>query len=120
MIKKALTGGWAMISDIRVFTLIVTMAVVTIAIRFAPFVLLKGKETPNFVNYLGKVLPYSIMAMLVVYCLKGISFLNRPYGMPEIIATLVVAGLHVWKRNTLLSIVTGTLVYMLLKQMVFI
>lgn len=107
-------------SDSRVFILIVTMALVTIAIRYAPFLLFKGKQTPVFINYLGKVLPYSIIAMLVVYCVKGVSLINKPHGLPEIIAILAVAGLHIWKRNTLISIVLGTVIYMILKQIIFI
>ena len=107
-------------SDLRVLILIVTMSLVTIAIRFAPFLLFKGRKTPEFINYLGKVLPYSIIAMLVVYCVKGVSLINKPHGLPEIIAISAVAGLHIWKRNTLISIVLGTIIYMILKQIVFI
>jgi len=107
-------------SDVRVLVLIAVMALVTMAIRFAPFVLLNGRETPEFINYLGKVLPFSIIAMLVVYCIKDVSLIKAPHGMPELIAIGAVAGLHVWKRNTLLSIVTGTVIYMILKQMLFV
>lgn len=107
-------------NDSMVFILIITMSFVTIAIRCAPFLLLKGRETPEFINYLGKVLPYSIIAMLVIYCIKDVSLIKKPHGLPELIAIIVVAGLHVWKRNTLLSIVAGTVIYMLLKQIVFI
>ena len=71
------------------------------------------------INYLGKVLPYAIMGMLVVYCLKGASFVKAPYGAPEGIACAVVVGLQVWKRNTFLSIIAGTVSYMVLVQMVF-
>ena len=106
-------------SDSRVLILIAVMALVTMAIRFIPFILFNGKETPEYINYLGKYLPYSVMAMLVVYCLKDVSVTSKPYGIPELIGVLVVAGLHIWKRNTLLSIVTGTVIYMVLKQLVF-
>ena len=100
--------------------LIVVMAAVTALLRFLPFLIWSGKrKTPEVVLYLGKVLPYAIMAMLVVYCLKGINVLAAPYGLPELIAVAVVAGLHAWKRNTLLSIVVGTVVYMFLVQVVF-
>ena len=71
------------------------------------------------IEYLGTVLPCAIMGMLVVYCLKDISFLRSPYGLPELIACCVVAALHVWKRNSLLSIGGGTVCYMLLIQLVF-
>lgn len=87
------------------------MALVTIILRFLPFILLGKRKTPAFLEYLGKVLPYSVMAMLVVYCLKDISITN---AFPQIISVLVVAALHVWKRNTLLSIVAGTVCYMVL------
>lgn len=101
--------------------LIAVTALVTALLRFLPFAIFSGKrETPAIIRYLGQVLPYAIMAMLVVYCLKGISFLAAPYGLPELIASLVVILLHAWKRNTLLSIVTGTVSYMLLIQFVFV
>lgn len=100
--------------------LIVVMALVTALLRFLPFLIWNGKrKTPEVVLYLGKVLPYAIMAMLVVYCLKGVSVVTAPYGLPELIAVAVVAALHAWKRNTLLSIIVGTGVYMFLVQVVF-
>ena len=100
--------------------LIIVMTLVTMLTRFLPFLLLGGgKETPPVVSYLGKVLPYAIMGMLVVYCLKSISFLSAPYGLPEILGVASVVGLHVWKRNTLLSIAGGTVFYMILVQLVF-
>lgn len=106
-------------SDYRVLLLIAVMALVTMAIRFAPFIIFNGKKTPVYIEYLGKYLPYSIIGMLVVYCLKGISMVNKPYGAPEFIAVAVTALLHIWKRNTLISIVAGTVCYMLLRQLVF-
>ena len=96
--------------------IVMVAALVTAAIRFAPFVLMRGKETPPYIAYLGKVLPYAIIAMLVVYCLKDVSLLQAPHGVPEFIAGLTVVVLHVWRRNTLLSIVGGTAVYMVLLQ----
>lgn len=100
--------------------LIVVAVLVTMATRFIPFLIFGEKrKTPPIIEYLGKVLPCAIMGMLVVYCLKGVSFLTRPYGLPEIIACVVVAALHVWKRSSLLSIGGGTVCYMLLVQLVF-
>ena len=100
--------------------MIAVIALVTIALRFLPFYLFGGKrKTPEIVTYLGRVLPYAIMGMLVVYCYKEISVLTKPYGLPELLAGGVVVLLHLWKHNTLLSIVTGTVVYMLLIQFVF-
>ena len=107
-------------TDLRVLILILVMAVVTIVLRALPFIVLNGKETPEFITYLGKYLPYSIIAMLVVYCVKGVSLVKGSHGIPELIAIAAVAMLHVWKRNTLLSIVTGTILYMVLKQLVFV
>ena len=95
-------------------------AVVTAALRFLPFLIFGGKkQTPVYISYLGKVLPYAIMGMLVVFCLKNVSFVQAPHGLPELIAGTVVVLLHLWKRNTLISIVAGTVCYMLLIQLVF-
>lgn len=106
--------------DLHAALLIAVMTLVTVALRFLPFLIFgEHRRTPPLVAYLGRVLPYAIMGMLVVYCLKDISFLAAPFGIPEIIGCAVVAGLHVWKRNTLLSIGGGTLCYMLLVQFVF-
>ena len=99
---------------------IAVAAVVTAALRFIPFFIFGGKkEPPAYINYLGKVLPGAIMAMLVVYCLKSVSFTSVSGFLPELIASAVVVGLHIWRRNTLLSIIGGTVVYMLLVQLVF-
>lgn len=76
-------------------------------------------ETPAVISYLGRVLPYAVMAMLVVYCLKGLDFSTPGKYLPELLCTILVAGLHAWKRNTLLSIGVGTVAYMLLVQLVF-
>lgn len=96
------------------------IAAVTMLLRFFPFILLGDrKKTPESINYLGKALPYAIMGMLVVYCLKGVSMTKYPYGIPEAVSCIVVAGLHIWKRNTLLSILVGTICYMVFVQVVF-
>ena len=109
-----------MSSGIHALAMILVIAAVTAALRFAPFFIFSGdRPVPKFINYLGRVLPYSIMAMLVVYCLKGISFTKAPFGLPELISVALVAGLHVWKRNTLFSIICGTICYMVLIQFVF-
>ena len=109
-----------MINISHTIMVIAVAAVITAALRFIPFLVFGGKkEPPACINYLGKVLPGAIMAMLVVYCLKGVSFQSVSGFMPELLACLVTAGLHVWRRNTLLSIVAGTVSYMLLVQLVF-
>ncbi len=98
---------------------IVIMAAVTFLLRMLPFVIFGKKQTPAFIGYLGKYLPYAIMGMLVIYCLKGVAPLVFPHGLPELIAILTVVLLHIWRRNTLLSILGGTVVYMLLVQLFF-
>ena len=99
---------------------IAVTALVTMFLRFVPFLLFGGKrETPAYISYLGRLLPYAVMAMLVVYCLRNISFLFAPFGAPELISCAVVALLHVWKRSSILSILGGTACYMLLVQLVF-
>ena len=100
--------------------IVAVISLVTIGLRFLPFLIFNGKgSTPEFVTYLGRILPYAIMGMLVVYCLKGISITAAPYGLPEFIACVAVVLLHLWKRNTLISIVGGTVCYMFLVQVVF-
>jgi len=102
---------------------LLTVAVValgTMVTRFLPFLIFPaGKETPKFIQYLGKALPGAVFGLLLVYCLKHVSFLTGSHGLPEIIAIAVVAGLHLWKRQMLLSVAGGTICYMLLVQLVF-
>ena len=99
---------------------IAVTSVVTALLRFIPFLIFGGKrETPAYISYLGRFLPYAVMAMLVVYCLRNISFAAAPFGAPELISCAVVALLHVWKRSSILSILGGTVCYMLLVQLVF-
>lgn len=106
--------------DVRALILILTMTVVTAALRFLPFLLLGDKrQTPTFVSYLGRVLPYAIMGMLVVYCLKGVSVTELSSVLPAALGVGITAGLHLWKHNTLLSILGGTVCYMVLVQMFF-
>lgn len=107
-----------MISNSHSLLLVIIVALVTIALRFLPFIVFR-EHVPEVILYLGKVLPYAIMAMLVVYCLKNVSLIDGSHGIPEAIAILVVVALHKWKHNTLLSILFGTLVYMFLVQIIF-
>ena len=100
--------------------LIAVAAVVTAATRFIPFLIFRKKDsTPAIITYLGQVLPCAIMGMLVVYCMKDVPFLSAPFGAPEIIGCVIVALLHIWKRNSLLSIGVGTVCYMLMVQLIF-
>ena len=95
------------------------MSIMTIVTRFLPFVLFR-KKTPAYIAYLGDILPSAIIAMLVLYCLKDISFQSAPFGIPELIAAFVVVLLQAWKHNAILSILSGTVLYMVLVQLVFI
>ena len=102
---------------------IITIAMVvagTMITRFLPFLLFPaGKPTPKFVQYLGKVLPAAVFGLLVIYCLKDVSLFSGSHGIPELISIALVVGLHLWKRQMLLSIAGGTVCYMLLVQFVF-
>ena len=107
-------------NNLHAIATIAVCALVTAALRFLPFLIFGEKrQTPPIVAYLGQVLPFAIMGMLVVYCLKDISFSEAPFGIPEILGCGVVTLLHIWKRNTLLSIGAGTVCYMLLVQFIF-
>lgn len=100
--------------------IVAVVALVTIALRFLPFWIFGGnRKTPKVVLYLGKVLPYAIMGMLVIYCLRSIYDGSLSHIASQILACAVVVGLHIWKRNTLLSIIGGTAVYMILVQVIF-
>lgn len=92
----------------------------TMLTRFLPFLLFPaGKPTPKYIRYLGTVLPAAVFGLLVVYCLKDVSLFTGSHGIPELISIVVVAALHLWKRQMLLSIAGGTVCYMLLVQLVF-
>ncbi len=96
------------------------IALVTAVTRYSPFLIFSGrKKTGRIIDYLGRVLTYAIMGMLVVFCLKNISFTSVRSFLPELLASAVTVLMHVWKRNTLLSIGIGTLAYMVLVQFVF-
>ena len=100
--------------------LVAVIAAVTIALRALPFLLFpEGRAIPKLVTRLSNVLPAAVIGMLVIYCLRGVDVLTVPFGLPELIAVGVVILCHVWKRNTLVSILAGTVCYMLLIQLVF-
>ena len=102
-------------TDMQIFVTILLSALVTAAVRFAPFLLFpQGKQAPAFINWLGKRLPWAVMAMLVVYCLKDISFAATGAWLPSLLAVAATVAMHVWKRQISLSIVGGTAVYMVL------
>lgn len=98
---------------------IVAVVLGTMATRFLPFLIFpEGKNPPDVVRYLGTVLPYAVISLLVVYCLKGVPK-SGTHGIPEAIAIVFIIFLHKWKKNTLLSIAGGTILYMALVQLVF-
>jgi len=101
--------------------IMLTMVVLgTMLTRFVPFIAFPpGKPTPKYIQYLGKVLPSAVLGMLVIYCFKDVTLLSGNHGIPEFIGVVVVAALHFWKKKMLLSIAGGTIVYMLLVQLVF-
>lgn len=102
---------------------IVTIALVSLATmltRFLPFLIFPaGKETPAFIRYLGKVLPAAVFGLLVIYCFRNVNILAGSHGIPELISVIAVALLYIWKRQMLLSIAGGTILYMVLVQVVF-
>ena len=100
--------------------IVLVMGVVTLATRLLPVLIFgRDEKVPDIILYLGKVVPYTAMGLLIVYCLKDVSILDSSHALPEAIALAVVAGTYLWKRNTIFSVVIGTVLYMLLVQMVF-
>ena len=98
--------------------MVAIMSVVTILLRFLPFIVFR-KRTPPYITYLGEVLPPAMIGMLVIYCLKDVTPAAYPHGLPELIAAIIVVALQAWKRNSLLSILAGTAAYMAMVQMAF-
>lgn len=95
---------------------VVTLVVATASTRFVPFLIFRGKKTPGYIQYLSQVLPAAVFGMLVVYCLRNVDVMAAPFGIPEAIGVLVTALLHVWKCQMMISILGGTLTYMLIVQ----
>ncbi len=109
------------ISPARAVLIILVCAAITFLLRAFPFAFFGGgKRAPSIVLYLGRVLPFAVIAMLIVYCLKDTSFQAPYFGGAEIIGVLAVIVLHLFKKNTLISVFGGTIVYMLCVQLIFI
>ncbi len=107
-------------NDLHTGMTIAVIALVTILLRFLPFLVFRDQtKTPKIIEKLGKVLPYAIMGMLVIYCVKGVSFINVAGFLPTLISCILVSVLYLWKRNTLLSIICGTICYMFFVQVIF-
>ncbi len=108
-------------STMQSILLIAVIALVTMGTRFLPFILFPGnRKIPKVLEYMGKVLTGSIMGMLIVYCFRNTEVVSWPYALPEIIATIFVVGTYIWRKNTLLSIGLGTILYMVLIQVIFV
>ena len=104
-------------NDTYISMVIAVMAIVTIELRFLPFIVFDhGEQLPEWITYLGKVLPPAIMSMLLVYCLRNINLVEGNHGFPEVICVGIAMLIHNWKRNTLLSIGVSTLLYMIIMQ----
>ena len=104
-------------NDTYISMVIAVMAIVTIALRFLPFIVFDhGEQLPEWITYLGKILPPAIMSMLLVYCLRNINLVEGNHGFPEVICVGIAMLIHNWKRNTLLSIGVSTLLYMIIMQ----
>ena len=102
-------------TDIQILLTVLIVAAVTLLTRAAPFLLFpEGRKAPAFITWLGSRLPVAVMGMLVVYCLKDIRFGPAAGWLPALAGVAITAALHAWRRNIMLSIVSGTVVYMLL------
>ena len=107
-------------TTLQALIIIAILALGTAVTRFLPFIFFPNAESaPRYVIYLGKMLPTAAISILVVYCLRHVTFTAAPHGIPEAVAIVAVAALHIWRKNTLLSIAAGTVIYMLLVQFVF-
>lgn len=100
--------------------IILVMGLMTLATRILPVLIFgRGEIVPDYILYLGRVVPYTAMGLLIVYCLRDVQVLEAPHALPEIISLVVVVLTYLWKRNSILSVVIGTALYMVLVQMVF-
>ena len=104
----------------RSILIIVVCAVITFVERWIPFAVFGNRPVPKAITYLGKILPLAVMTTLVAYCLRTTVFTSIAGFAPQLIAVAVPAGLHLWKRNTMLSVIGGTVLYMVLVQLVFV
>ena len=106
-------------STLQLFIFFGVVALGTLLTRALPFLLFpENREIPKYIKYLSDVLPFTIIGMLVIYCLKNVSVVQEPHAIPEAISIAVIVVLHLWKKNTLLSIGGGSLIYMILVQYV--
>ena len=106
--------------ELHAMLVILIMGAVTLATRILPVLIFgRDEKVPDFILYLGKTVPYTAMGMLIIYCLKDVSVTSTPYGIPEAIALAAVTLSYLWKRNSILSVLIGTVLYMVLVQRIF-
>lgn len=111
----------AHLNDTETFLTAVALAAGIMLTRFLPFLLFSRKDRlPEAVLYLGGALPHACMTMLLVYCLKDVSPLVAPHGVPEALGIVFTVAIQVWRKNVMVSIAGGTLFYMFLVQRVFV
>lgn len=110
-----------MMTTSQMMLTVLAVAIGTMLTRFLPFLIFPtNKKTPDYIQFLGRTLPFATIGLLVVYCLRGITPTVYPFALPEIIAVTSIVLLHIWKRNTLLSVGAGTILYMVLVQQIFV
>lgn len=105
-----------MINTLQMLVTIAVIALATFVTRALPFICFGSREPPIILLTIEKNLPPMILLLLVIYCLKNVQWFSAPYGIPELLSIGIVAGLHLWKKNAMLSIFTGTAIYMIMVQ----
>ncbi len=107
-------------TDLQRWLMVFALAGGTILTRFTPFLFFpENKPIPHWLRKLGDTLPLASLGMLVVYALKGISPMVYPYGIPELISLVSITFIHLWKKNTLVSIFIGLVIYLILVNLIF-
>lgn len=109
-----------MISNAAVVLMILVCAACTFLTRALPFFIFRSGVLPESITYLGNALPLAIMFCLIIYCIRNTQFFSYPFGLPQLLGIASVAILHLWKRNMIISIAGGTLLYMLMVQLIFL
>ena len=109
-----------MLSTSKMLITIVVAGVFTFATRLIPFAAFGNRRVPEIIKYLGKIMPPAIIVVLIIYCIKDSYSLNINTILPQLLGVGITAGIHLWKRNTLLSISVGTISYMLMIHYIFI
>lgn len=109
------------LTPVQALVMILAVALATAITRFLPFLLFpESKQPPKLIEDLSRLLPPAMMGLLVIYCLKGVDLTSAAQWLPQLLGVAVTAAVHLWRRNTLLSIAVGTALYMILVQFVFV